>query len=143
MINDPGIMQLVQDEYAEYQSMVEDEISSKIWEESAMEKGRYWMDIIWGSLKTRFPNLSAIAITVLVVPLSNAGDERVFSMIKKNKTDFRSNLQLGGSLNSIMRIKMAFPESLIPCHQWTPSDDLLTACKKATKKYNDEHNSSK
>ena len=72
------------------------------------------MDIIWGSLRNRFPSLSAIAVTVLVVPHSNAGDERVFSMIKKNKTDFLSNLQLDGSLNSIMLIKVAFPESLIP-----------------------------
>ena len=99
------------------------------------------MDVIWGYLQERFPNLSDIALTVLTVPHSNAGDERVFSMVKKNKTEFRSRLQLGGSLNAIMRIKMAFPESLCPCHQWKPTDELLKKCKSAALRYNEEHGS--
>ena len=44
VVNDPGVLQLVQDEYTKYQSMIENEISSKIWEESAMEKeGTGWI----------------------------------------------------------------------------------------------------
>ena len=90
------------------------------------------MDVIWGYLGHKFPDLAAIALTVLTVPHSNAAEERVFSVIRKNKNEFRARLKLSGSLNSIMRIKMAIPESLIECHEWKPSKELLTKCKKAT-----------
>ena len=90
-------------------------------------------------LHDKFPLLPEIALCVLLIPHSNAGEECVFFMVRKNKTDFRSLLQLDGSLNSIMRVNMSIPESLTPCHTWKPSDDLLKACKQATKDYNDAH----
>ena len=65
----------------------------------------------------KLPLLSKIALCVLVVPHSSAEEERIFSMIRKNKTDFRSRLHLDGSLNSVMRIKMSFPESLTACRK--------------------------
>ena len=80
-------------------------------------------------------------LCLLVVPHSSTGEERIFSMIRKNKTDFRSSLQLDGSLNSIMRIKMSVLESLTACHKWKPSPSLLQACKQATKAHNDLHKS--
>ena len=43
----------------------------------------------WGYLRERVPLLSEIELHVLAVPRSNAVDERVFSMIRKNKTEFR------------------------------------------------------
>lgn len=61
------------------------------------------MGILWGNLKDRFPNLSDIAQTVLVVlavPHSNETDERDFSMIKENKTEFRSNIRWIIKLNN-------------------------------------------
>ena len=54
-------------------------------------------------------------------------------MIRKNKTDFQARLQLDGSLNSIMRIKMSIPELLTACHIWKPSPSLPKGCKQATK----------
>ena len=62
--------------------------------------------------------------------------------IRKNKVEFRSCLELGRSLNSIMRIKMTFPESLLPCHECKPSDELFKKRKSATTLYNQEHCSS-
>ena len=99
----------------------------------------YRMDVIWGYLKAKLPLLSEIALSVLVIPHSNAGEERVFSMIRKNKTEFRSRLQLGGSLNAIMRIKMSVPRELMPCYRWEPSHELLKKCKSATRVYNQSH----
>ena len=96
------------------------------------------MDVIWGYLRAKLPLLSEIALCVLIVPHSNAGEERIFSMIR---TDFQSRLQLYGSLNSIMRIKMSVPVPLIACHKWKPSLSLLEACKQATKACNDLHKS--
>lgn len=61
------------------------------------------MDVVWGNLKDRFPNLLDIAQTVLVVfvvPQSNATDERELSMITKNKTEFRSNIRWIIKLNN-------------------------------------------
>ena len=62
-----------------------------------------------------------MALSILVVPYSNAEEERTFSMISKSKTDLRSHLQLDCSLNRIMRIKMLIPGSLTACHKWKPS----------------------
>ena len=42
----------------------------------------------------------------------------MLSKIKKNKTEFRANLELFKSLDSIMVIKMNSLEELIPCHKW-------------------------
>ena len=102
----------------------------------------YRMNVIWGYLKPWLPHLGEIAESLLVIPHSNASEEGVFSIIRKNKTEFRSRLELRLSLNSIMRIKMSLPESLLPCYQWKPSDELLNTCKSATTIYNQEHCSS-
>ena len=92
--------------------MSEADIPAHIWKESKVEEKfdndnaetvtYHCMDMIWGSLQEKLPNLSKVALGVLTIPHSNAGEERVFSTIRKNKTDFRSNLDLRGSLSSIM-----------------------------------------
>ena len=122
--------------------MIENDIPSSTWKvaEIGYEKS-YLKDVIWGYLCAKLPLLSEISLCVLVIPESNAREKRIFSMIRKNETDFRSPLQLDGSLNSIMRIKMYVPESLTASHKWKPSSSLLKACKQATKAYNDLHKS--
>lgn len=53
----------------------------------------YRMDVIWHYLSTlksgdgrfRFKRLSEVAMLVLTIPHSNADEERVFSMVRKNK----------------------------------------------------------
>ena len=149
--DNPALLEDVHDEYVEFQAMPDSDIPEAVWKSAAIgssdsefdkkRKRDLRMDVIWGHLRGRFPNLSDIALTVLTVPHSNASEERVFSIIKKNKTEFRSRLELGGSLNSIMRIKMALPESLMPCHKWKPSNELLLKCKRATREYNQQHSS--
>ena len=63
-----------------------------------------------------------ICLTILH---SNAAEERVFSMIKKNKTEFRANLKLSKSLDFIMLINMNSPEELIPCNKMEFSKESL------------------
>lgn len=60
---------------------------------------------MWGYLRERFPLLSQVALSMFAIPHNNASDERIFSMIRKNKNRFRSRLVLENSLNSIMRQK--------------------------------------
>ena len=55
----------------------------------------------------RFPCLSAIAGLVLTLPHSNAGEERVFSLVRLNKTPYRSCLGVDGTLSSILTVKMS------------------------------------
>ena len=100
------------------------EIGKKVSQQSK-RKPDIRMDIKWGYLRQRFPTLASVALTALCIPHSNTAEERVFSIIGRNNNKFRSTLQLDGSVNAIMRVKMAYPEALIPCHAWTPSRDLL------------------
>ena len=101
--------------------MSEADIPAHNWKESKVvenldddgtEVTYHWMDMIWGSLQEKLPNLSKVALAVLTIPYSNAGEQRMFSMIRKNKTDFRSNLDLRRSLSSIMTIKMNKPAQI-------------------------------
>ena len=99
------------------------------------------MDMVWGYLQQRIPLLREIALAILVVPHSNAADERVLSVIRKNKTEFRSRLDLSKLLNSVMRVKMSLPEQIQPCYRWKPDKELLKKCKSACKEYNRAHSS--
>ena len=54
-------------------------------------------------------------LSVLTIPHSNAAQEQVFSMIFN--TEFRTNLELSKSLNSIMVIKINSSEELIYFHK--------------------------
>ena len=79
-----------------------------------------------------------MASLVLVLPYSSAGLERLFSVVRKNKTDMRSSLKSGGTLSSILTTKAYNPESLNLCYKWRPDKDLLDLSKKATITYNNE-----
>ena len=110
----------------------------------AMEGGtevfHYRVDILWwyiahmkqpGPSAKRFQHLTRIAEAVLVIPHSNAEEERLFSIVRKNKTDSRSCLGLDGTLSNILAMKLAYPEEMTPCYKFHPSDDLLGSLKKA------------
>ena len=50
--------------------------------------------------------LAKVAKLVLVLPHSNADEECVFSLVRKNKTSFRANLSLETTLPSILQCKV-------------------------------------
>ena len=148
VINNPRAMDTLEEEFFVYQAMGEADIPTHICKESNVveklgddgtEVTYHRIDMIWGSLQEKLPNLSKVALAVLTIPHSNAGEERVFSMIRKNKTDFRSNLDLRKSLSSIITIKMNKLANLLPCHRFKPSNSLLTKCKAACREYNRAH----
>ena len=80
-------------------------------------------------------SLFRVAEVVLTIALSNAGEERIFSYINKNKTQSRSSLSLTGTLSSIITVTTHIDNPL----QWNPSETLLKAAKKATLEYNKQH----
>ncbi|KAK6191363.1 hypothetical protein SNE40_003074 [Patella caerulea] len=140
----------LQEEFTDYQLLGDTDIPASVWDKATVKEGRQEeyirMDVIWGFLghmvhaggRLRFAKLSAVAKLVLVIPHSNAGEERVFSMVRKNKTDFRNSLSVDGTLMSLLTVKLANPEST-PCHRWEPPKDLMKAAKGATMNYNRYH----
>lgn len=147
------------DEFAEYQLLNNDDIPETVWvaarervyieDSTPTDQIFVRMDVIWefiSSMKTPdhcslvFPRLSKVAKLVLVLPHSNASEERVFSLVRLNKTSYRSCLALEGTLSSILTIKMHSPE---PCFNFNPSNGMLTKAKKATLEYNRAHSSAK
>ena len=139
----------------DYQLLEEENIPQSVWEsakeylEDDLEGKQIFirMDVVWAflsSMKTsncctlRFPNLSRVARLIFVLPHSYAGEERVFSIIRLNKTPYRSSLGLDGTLSSILTIKLHNPE---PCYAFEPSNEMLKNSKKATWQYNQKHSS--
>ena len=105
------------------------------------------MDVLWAHLsdmsslatgESRFPLLSTVARLVLVIPHSNAGEERVFSLINKNKTSSRPSLALHGTLSLIIQVKMATPDH---CPTFEPPKEVPTKAEKATWEYSKRHSS--
>ena len=84
----------------------------------------------------RFSRLCKVAKLVLVIPYSNAEEERVLSMVRKNKTAFRPSLDPKGTLSSILTIKLA---NTAPAHCFEPTKELLKTAKSATWEYNKAH----
>lgn len=106
----------------------------------------YSMDVIWGYLckmqvtgssELKFGRLCRVARAVLVIPHSNASEERIFSMVRKNKTPFRPGLGLDGTLSSV---KLGIEDL---CKKFEPCKALLDSAKKATREYNKAHPSKK
>lgn len=91
----------------------------------------------------RFRYLFEVARIVLLLPNSNAGIERVFSMVNKNKMECsdRNRLDVEKSLSSILTVKLDRPEMVMKCYEFTPDLKLLHDAKRATSKYNKEHSS--
>lgn len=115
------------------------QISEDVWESAIVketeneDRNLYRMDTLWGFLpgvklcggQLTFQKLSKVAQFVLVIAHSNAGDERVFSMVWKNKTGFRSSLSLTGIISSLLTVKMRHPESVQSCFKWAPKRSYL------------------
>ena len=121
----------------------DNEIPKTVWEVAFVVENKdegihkYRMDIIWSYLsgartmdgKLLFKKLANVALLVLTLPHSNTQEERVFSMVTKNKTKFRPSLELYGTLSNILTIKLAEAD---PCYAFEPPQEVLDAAKKAT-----------
>ena len=133
------------EQFLNYQLFPEDEIPKEVKESLGLEdEDPYRVDVLWGFLKgvktagtntLEFDLLFKVAEVIMTIPHSNAGEERIFSLINKNKTPSRSSLRPDGTLSSLITIKTHIDNPL----KWRPSDVLLDKAKKATKAYNDKH----
>ncbi len=126
--------------------MEEKDIPDEVWQFSLVHDDEgikhHRMDFVWSHMRLmKHPDgsptlnkLAEVALLLLTLPRSNAAEERVFSLVTKNKTKFRPNLQLNGKLSGILTIKLA--TNGLPCKKYEPSEEVLTTAKKATMNYN-------
>ena len=93
--------------------------------------GVFWLEV--GKIMTlegepRFPSLARLMAGLLSISCSNANSERGFSILWKIHTDQRPTLKQS-TINSLMAVKFNSEEF---CFDRSFSQELLTACKKAT-----------
>ena len=84
------------EEFIQYQLLTKEDIPQSVWDEACVkeseeeeEESHYRMDVLWhhlskvkgGDGRLTFPRLSKVSKLVLTIPQSNAGEERVFSMV--------------------------------------------------------------
>ena len=62
-------------------------------------------------------------------------ETRIFSVVRKNATEFRSNLSTP-VLSDTLITKMYWQAAGVPCHKRVLTNDLLAKCKKATMESN-------
>ena len=140
----------LEEEFIDYQLLGSSDIAASVWESALVADGEskhYRMDLVWSYSNTmkrgdgmlKFTKLSQVARLVLTLPHSNAEEERVFSLVTKNKTNFRPNLKLDGTLCSILTVKLANPD---PCQKFEPCTTIIEKAKTSTMEYNKAHCSS-
>lgn len=59
-------------------------------------------------MNARFSHLCQVAEVVILIPHSNAAEERIFSPVSKNKTQNRPNFAVEDTLGSILTKKNLF-----------------------------------
>ena len=137
------------EEFIDFKALEEKELELteailEIYDDGSIENR---MDVIWyliQQLKSsegncyRFRLLFQVARLVLITPHSNAGIERVFSLLNKNKSESSDRNRLDIE-RSILAVKLDCPESFSKCYNLTPSEKLIVDAKKATTKYNNLH----
>ena len=67
---------------------------------------------------------------LLVTPQSNADYERLFSMVRENKTELHSSMTVD-TLSALIAVKVNLFRS-VKCHHFKPSKDVIPKAKNAT-----------
>ena len=117
------------EEFVDYTCLSDKAIPDHIWKDAEVitknkddsQNVYYRDDILWAFLSElklpdsgspRFKFLSEVARVVLVH--SNASSERIFSLIRKNKTVFRLSLSTERTLGSVLAVCKSKPERSWP-----------------------------
>ena len=116
-------------EFLEYQA--EESLPHEVTEEKTAEQ--QWQMLVKQTDYNgcpRFKNLASVMLGILLIPVSNCACERIFSLVRRNKTDFRGAMG-SETLSALMVLKSGHEE---PCYSTQLSDGLLRTCKSATSK---------
>lgn len=80
--------------------------------------------------KLKFGRVAKLMLDVLVIPHSNAQCERIFSSVKKTRTEFRASM----SNSALQNLLLAKDHQSGPCYEKTHSAAFLKKAKSATVK---------
>ncbi|XP_041348870.1 uncharacterized protein LOC121368275 [Gigantopelta aegis] len=97
------------------------------------------IDTIWNNIghltsaggNPKYGLLTNVMKQILVIPHSNADSERIFSTVRKNRTEFRPNLS-DEQLSALLVQKFSMLAADVLCHELSFTDDLLKKAKSAT-----------
>ena len=104
------------EEFSEYQLLRDSDIPDHVMESCKTDRGDLKLDSLWSFIRQMkdhaenallFPRLWKVVRLILTIPHSNAEEERVFSIVRKNKTCFRPRLDPEETLASIVTVKLA------------------------------------
>ena len=108
-------MDRLSEEFFNYQMLSSDSVPKSVKESvNLKDEDPHCVDKLWGHLRglkepgmndILFGLLFKVAEVLMTIPHSNAGVERIFSLINKNKTPSRSSLKLNGTLSSLIVVK--------------------------------------
>ena len=145
-------MDKLYEEFVDYKTLTDSEMPAAAWEDAVIREyedgtSEYRIDTLWYYIQSlrslagnnkRFDLFFNVARLIMITPHSNAGIERVFSLVNKNKSagSNRNRLDIEGSLSSILAVKMERPDTQEKCYSFKPSDELLKSAKQATYNYN-------
>ena len=139
--------QALAEEFYDIQLLGDDAIPAHM-ETFKTKRGDLRMDVLWsyvGDIKDTaegvlcYPRLRKVVHLIVMIPHSNAEEERVFSIIQKNKTCFCPNLDPEETLASVVTVKLAMESQNV--ESFKIPDEVLTASKSATYKYKLQHSS--
>ena len=127
-------MDMLFDQFTDYQSLqdgflVDFERIDQMW---------HYLGNLQGCDGLRFNLLFEVVKYILLLPHSKAEEERIFSVVAKNKTKFRASLSNKTSLPSILSCKVNCFNHY-DCFKFQPSKILLENAKKAAMRYNADH----
>ena len=104
------------EEFSEYQLLRDSDIPDHVMGSCKTDRGDLKLDLLWsfiGQMKDHAENallflrLWKVVRLILTIPHSNAEEERVFSIVRKNKTSFLRRLDPEETLASIVTVKLA------------------------------------
>lgn len=115
--------------HSEFSRLQQDSIPEDIAKEPSV-------DLQWASLgkikrvdgSFKYSRLSKVMLSILTIPHSNAECERIFSQVRKTRTQFRSSLS-NQTLENILVVKSG---EAVACYNQTFSDSFLHRAKQAT-----------
>ncbi|EDO46688.1 predicted protein [Nematostella vectensis] len=133
----PTLEAAMYDEFCAYQALGND---SQLSDLSRIDHIWMYLGKMEGKNGLRFGLLAQVAQYVLVLPHSNAAEERIFSTVEKNKTKYRGSLSNTTTLPSILTCKTNYFNHT-HCYMFKPTKSVLQKAKKAATTYNADHSS--
>ena len=112
---EPSEFDSLTEEFNEYQLLRDSDIPDHVTESCKTDRGDLKLDSLWSfiaHMKDRtenallFPCLWKVVRLIFAIPHSNAEEERVFSIVSKNKNCFRARLDPEETLASIVAVKL-------------------------------------